>query len=138
MDCHPLSSRHLISIHIFKTLIQRRDCNRRRSPSSEFHSKYAAGGNDPLPHPHHWDVRVRPGPGFQGCVRPLRRLLEPDQSKVGEPLGRSDTPALPPHRRRRRRTSPLTLADRGCAPTALQCNCSVACPPITRNIEKST
>lgn len=68
--------------------------------SSEFKSEDAAGGNDPLPRPHHWHVCARPGPGFQGCVRPLRRLLEPDQPQVGNPpalpQGRTGTQGLPP------------------------------------------
>lgn len=41
-----------------------------------------AGGNDPLLHLRHWDVCIRSRPGFQGCVRPLRCLLESDQPPV--------------------------------------------------------
>lgn len=88
--------------------------------SSEFHSKDAAGGNDSVPYPHHRDVCVRPGPGFQGCVRPLRRLLEPNQPQVGNPSARFPTGT---HRRTgaasarsRRRTSPLTLPGWRCTP----------------------
>lgn len=44
----------------------------------------AAGGDDddPAPLPHRPDVRVRAGPRVQGGVRPVRRLLEPNQPEV--------------------------------------------------------
>lgn len=81
-----LSHQPLQSLQSTVTLAGLTARHRRRRPRCHFfHSKHAAGGNRRLPsRPHHWDVCVRPGPGFQGCVGPLRRLLEPDQPEVSE------------------------------------------------------
>lgn len=53
---------------------------------SEFQSQDAASGHDPLPLPRRSGVCLLPGPGVQGGVRPLRRLLEPDQPQVSRTL----------------------------------------------------